>query len=280
MDNEYTQLPSAEAVAASAAGSSSLLLAAAASNFGSHDPYSDSSIAPYAPHEGSHSLQPHEGSHSSQSYEPVPSAAPTSTASSVYQAQQATRKRGRPPGSKNKPHVGPSVDTQSHGVPQPRRRYRACACRRPAHRARLRHGAACPGSHRAQYARGISLRRRAHTAYHVVHRRRAHRRRARDAVTTTTGTKASLRCRPTSRWYALPPSTRGRDTPRGVSARPAAPPAPPTPRRRRHHHHPDATTPPPPPPRHHHPATRPPPPHPAATPPPPAPPAPTPIAHP
>ena len=216
MDTEYTQLPSAEAVAASAADSSSLLLAAAASTFGSHDPYSNSSAAPYAPHEGSHS---------SQSYEPVQAVVEAmaehgAAASSVYQAQQATRKRGRPPGSKNKPHVGPSVDTQSHGVPQPRRRYRACACRRPAHRARLRHRAACPGGHHAQYARGTSLRRRVHTAVRVVHRRRGHRRRARDAVTTTIGTKASLRCRPTSRWYASPPSTRGRATPQGVRPAP------------------------------------------------------------
>lgn len=112
MQNEYTELPSAEAVAASAAGSSSLLLAAAASTFGSHDPYGNSSIAPsYAPHEGSHTLQPHEGSHSSQSYEPVHAVVDMMTehgvaATQIFQPHQATRKRGRPPGSKNKPHVG------------------------------------------------------------------------------------------------------------------------------------------------------------------------------
>ena len=105
MHSEYTPLPSAE----EPVGSGGLLLAAAASTFGSHDPYSNSSAAPYAPHEGSHSLGPHEGSDASQPYEPVQAVVETHgvEASGASQAQQATRKRGRPPGSKNKPHAGP-----------------------------------------------------------------------------------------------------------------------------------------------------------------------------
>ena len=102
MHHEYTQLPSAEAVAASSAAglSDAHLLAAASASaaFGCHSsPYSN---APYQQCVGSHS----------QSYEPAHAAAEGMsdhgvTASSLY--HQATRKRGRPPGSKNKPHVGP-----------------------------------------------------------------------------------------------------------------------------------------------------------------------------
>ena len=114
MHNEYTQLPSAEAVELQRSRGKELLAAAsAASTFGSHDPYGSHSIAPYQPHEGSHShaLQPHEGSHS-QSYEPVQAVVEAmaehgAASSSAYPAHQATRKRGRPPGSKNKPHVRP-----------------------------------------------------------------------------------------------------------------------------------------------------------------------------
>ena len=108
MHSEYTPLHSAE----EPVGSGGLLLAAAASTFGSHDPYSNSSAAPYAPHEGGHPLEPHEGSDASQPYEAVQAVVETMAthgveATGAGQAQQATRKRGRPAGSKNKPHAGP-----------------------------------------------------------------------------------------------------------------------------------------------------------------------------
>ena len=112
MHNEYTQLPSAEAVELQRSRGKELLAAAsAASTFGSHDPYGSHSIAPYQPHAGSPALQPHEGSHS-HSYEPVQAVVEAmaehgAASSSAYPAHQATRKRGRPPGSKNKPHVRP-----------------------------------------------------------------------------------------------------------------------------------------------------------------------------
>ena len=93
----FPQLPSAEAVAASAVGSHLLAAASAASDFECHAPFDGN--APYQQYVGSHA----------QSYEPVQAVAEAmadhgAAANTLY---QATRKRGRPPGSKNKPRVGP-----------------------------------------------------------------------------------------------------------------------------------------------------------------------------
>ena len=95
MHSEYTPLHSAE----EPVGSGGLLLAAAASTFGSHDPYSNSSAAPYAPHEGGHPLEPHEGSDASQPYEAVQAVVETMAthgveATGAGQAQQAVGAAG------------------------------------------------------------------------------------------------------------------------------------------------------------------------------------------